>query len=165
MPTPFYRRDLPHLQRDAKPHFLTFCTHQRWHLPDEARSMALESCLHDHEIELFVHCAVVMPDHVHMIFVPLVDNVKSEIFALATITQAIESASAHRINKMLGRKGSVWQDESFDHVLRSSEALEAKIAYLLDNPVRTGLVRDRKDYPWLWQAPERQLIGPLADPA
>jgi len=30
----FYRRRLPHLQRDGKPHFVTFCTLQRWHLPE-----------------------------------------------------------------------------------------------------------------------------------
>jgi len=40
MPAPrgtFYRRDLPHLQRDSKPHFVTFGTHWRWQLPAEAR--------------------------------------------------------------------------------------------------------------------------------
>jgi len=37
VPKSFYRRNLPHLQRDNKPHFLTFCTHQRWILPAWAR--------------------------------------------------------------------------------------------------------------------------------
>ena len=35
----FYRRNLPHLQRDNKPHFLTFCTHLRWILPEAARDV------------------------------------------------------------------------------------------------------------------------------
>jgi hypothetical protein len=30
MPQNFYRRNLPHLQRDDKPHFVTFCTYNRW---------------------------------------------------------------------------------------------------------------------------------------
>jgi hypothetical protein len=30
----FYRRNLPHLQRDFKPHFITFVTKFRWVLPD-----------------------------------------------------------------------------------------------------------------------------------
>jgi len=77
-----------------------------------ARTLTLQSCLHDHEARLFVHCAIVMPDHVHMIFVPLVDKERPEVVALATITQAIKGASAHRINRSLGRKGAVWQDES-----------------------------------------------------
>ena len=34
----FYRRRLPHLQRDAKPHFVTFCTYHRWVLPETVRA-------------------------------------------------------------------------------------------------------------------------------
>src|ERR1700690_3366056 len=45
----FYRRNLPHLQRDKKPHFVTFVTKFRWALPDAARDIALKSCLHDNE--------------------------------------------------------------------------------------------------------------------
>ena len=165
MPVAFYRRNLPHLQRDVKPHFLTFCTRQRWILPDEARALVLKSCIHDHEEKLFVYCAVVMPDHAHMIFVPLVDGPKNEMVSLATITQAIKSASAHNINRMLGRKGTVWQEESFDHVLRSSEALDRKIDYVLNNPVRAGLVTKLEDYPWLWQAPEQKSLQLHDQPA
>ena len=61
------------------------------------------------------------------------------------------AASAHGINKALGRKGRVWQVESFDHVVRSSEGLDAKIQYVLDNPVRRGLVAEWTEYPWLWK--------------
>jgi REP element-mobilizing transposase RayT len=165
MPTAFYRRNLPHLQHDMKPHFLTFCTRRRWVLPEPARSLVLQSCLHDHETKLFVYCVAVMPDHAHMIFVPLVDEQKREIVSLATITQAIKSASAHNINRLLGRKGTVWQEESFDHVLRCSEALNHKIEYVLNNPVRAGLVTDSKKYQWLWQAPDRDPFAPPNRPA
>ena len=47
MPKSFYRRNLPHLQRDNKSHFLTFCTHRRWTLPEAARDITPASCLHD----------------------------------------------------------------------------------------------------------------------
>src|SRR5438552_10248184 len=46
-----------------------------------------------------------------------------------------------------------WQEESFDHVLRSSESLDAKIDYVLQNPVRKGLVRIAREYPWSWRKP------------
>ena len=97
--------------------------------------------------------AVVMPDHSHMIFTPLIDYDRMEIFSLARIMDAIKGASAHQINKALGRKGRVWQAASFDHLLRSSESLDAKIQYLLDNPVREGLVTQWDQYPWLWRKP------------
>jgi len=149
----FYRRQLPHLQSDNKPHFLTFCTDHRWTLPDQARSIVLESCCHDHGLRIDLQIAVVMPDHVHLIFSPLLDQPRMQVCSLAEITDAIKGASAHKINKLLHRKGRVWQPESFDHVLRSSENLEDKIEYLLQNPVRRGLALRWNDYPWIWKNP------------
>jgi len=93
-----------------------------------------------------------MPDHVHIIFTPLVDIQKSEVLLLARITKAIKGPSAHLINRRLGRPGRVWQEESFDRVLRISEKLDEKIAYILDNPVRKGLVSSSEEYRWLWVA-------------
>jgi REP element-mobilizing transposase RayT len=151
----FYRRRLPHLQRDDKRHFVTFCTFRRWLLPDVARSIALRCCLHDNEVKHFLHAAVVMPDHVHLIFTPLVNSKRQEIYSLAEIMGAIKGASAQFINRELGRIGNVWQTESFDRVLRSSESLDAKIAYVIQNPVRAGLVSKCEDYPWIWRRPGR----------
>jgi len=67
-----------------------------------------------------------------MIFTPLVNHEAMEVCSLAEIMDAIKGASAHRINKALGRRGRLWQPESFDHVLRSSENLDAKIIYILE---------------------------------
>ena len=145
----FYRRRLPHLQRDNKPHFVTFCTFQRWQLPEQAREIVLNSCRHDDGIRYDLLTAVVMPDHVHMILIPLVDREK-RTWAMPEILDAVKGASAHLINKDLNRRGAVWQQESFDHVLRSSESLDAKIQYVLDNPVRRGLVANSTEYRWLW---------------
>jgi hypothetical protein len=69
-----------------------------------------------------------MPDHVHIIFIPLVDIQRSEVFSLARITKAIKGTSAHLINRRLGCTGRVWQEESFDRVLRVSEKLGEKVA-------------------------------------
>ena len=97
-----------------------------------------------------MHGVVVMPDHVHMIFTPLNDD-KGIPFGLAEILNAIKGASAHSINKALNRRGRVWQDESFDHVLRSDESAYNKVIYICENPVRQGLVPTMDDYPWLWR--------------
>jgi REP element-mobilizing transposase RayT len=153
MPQAFYRRRLPHFQRDDTPHFVTSCTYHRWILPERARSIVLDSCLHDNGAKFDLKVAVVMPDHVHLIFTPLVDVAAKEVFSLADIMDAVKGASAHRINKTLERKGRVWQTESFDHALRSSESLDAKSEYVLENPVRRGLVNVWADYPWTWRKP------------
>jgi putative transposase len=143
----------PHLQRDYKPHFITFCTEHRWILPDRCRTIVLDCCVHDHGIKLDVEVVVVMPDHVHMIFTALVNAQKKEIYPLAEIMDAIKGVSAHKINRILGRNGRVWQAESFDRVLRTSESLDQKVEYLMENPIRNGLVAECKDYPWLWRKP------------
>ena len=91
-----------------------------------------------------------MPDHVHLIFTPLVNEAACEVYSLSEIMDAIKGASAHKINRQLGRTGKVWQTESFDRVLRSSEKLDEKIQYILDNPVRKGLVSAWPQYRWLW---------------
>ena len=150
----FYRRKLPHLQRDDKPHFLTFCTYHRWVLPESARSLALDCCVDDHNRKYELLAAVVMPDHVHLIFISLVDQERMAVWPLARITNAIKGASAHKINQHFHRKGHVWQTESFDHVIRSSDSLGQKIQYLLDKPVRRGLIAAWNGYPWTWHTPE-----------
>jgi putative transposase len=145
-----YRRNLPHLQAEDKPIYLTFCTYKRWHLPTSVRSMIIRHCLHDHGIKLHVHGMVVMPDHVHMVFTPLKDR-EGQAFSLAEIMNGIKGASAHTINKALNRKGPVWQDESFDHILRSDEKIREKVEYICQNPVIKGLAAKEDEYPWLWR--------------
>jgi REP-associated tyrosine transposase len=147
----YYRRNLPHFQRDNKPHFVTFVTKLRWTLPDWARDIVLSSCLHDRGVHYELDAVVVMPDHAHMIFTPLIDQRRREVVSLVKIMRAIKGASAHLINKQLCREGAVWQEESFDHVLRSSESLREKMEYIVQNPVRRGLVDDWRRYRWLWQ--------------
>jgi REP element-mobilizing transposase RayT len=159
MPKAFYRRQLPHLQCDDKQHFVTFFTDRRWILPERVRSIVLECCRHDNGERFDLRISVVMPDHVHMIFTPLVNRQAMEVYSLAEIMDAVKGASAHKINKVLEREGQVWQSESFDHVLRSSENHDAKIIYVLENPVRLGLVGEWTEYPWIWKRP---FVNPYA---
>jgi REP element-mobilizing transposase RayT len=74
-----------------------------------------------------------------------------ETYTFQETLGAIKGASAHSINKLLKRTGTVWEDESFDHVVRCAESLEEKIDYVRQNPVRKGLVSKPQDYPWLWE--------------
>jgi len=145
-----YRRKLPNIQVEDKTLFVTFCTHGRWEIPEAVRGLVLQHCLHDHGLKLHVHGAVVMPDHVHLVFTPLKDS-QGNPFSLAEIMGAIKGASAHRINKTLNRRGKVWQTESFDHILRSEESARSKVEYICKNPIRHGLVEQEDDYPWLWR--------------
>ena len=145
-----YRRNLPHLQAENKTLYVTFSTWKRWQLPESVRDLVLSHCLHDHGTKIWMHGVVVMPDHVHMVFTPLNDEA-GRPFGLAEIMSGIKGASAHSVNRALRRKGKLWQDESFDHVLRSAENTREKVEYICQNPIRKGLAGDEEEYPWLWR--------------
>jgi hypothetical protein len=63
----------------------------------------------------------------------------------------IKGASSHTVNKLLRRRGTLWEPESFDRVIRSDTDFEAKMIYILANPVNARLCRYPDDYPWLWR--------------
>ncbi|WP_426149906.1 REP-associated tyrosine transposase [Pseudomonas sp. DC3000-4b1] len=87
---------------------------------------------------------VVMPDHLHWLFVLRHSH-------LARVIQRVKVRSALAINRALGRSGPVWQKGFHDHALRRSESLQATARYIIANPLRAGLVRRVGDYP-LWDA-------------
>ena len=114
--------------------------------------MVLQHCLHDHTRKMTLHVAVVMPEHVHLLLTPM-HGARGWPIPLSKILQLIKGTSARSVNRLLGREGFLWQDESFDHVLRSEESFQEKVDYVRQNPVRRGLARTPEEYPWLWQNP------------
>ncbi len=70
---------------------------------------------------------VVMPNHVHVLFTPLLG------FAGSAIGTSWKRYTATRIQKLLGRSGKLWQHESFDHLVRNAASLERKQRYIADN--------------------------------
>ncbi len=146
-----YRRRLPHIQKDNRPIFITFTTHHRWEPPPEARDIVFQCCLKENGHKFDLHAVVVMPDHTHLLLSPLRD-VNGFNFRLPQIMHAVKGTSARKINALLGRSGPVWQEEFFDHVLRSNESLAEKVDYICRNPVRAGLVESEGEYRWLWRA-------------
>ncbi|HXZ40486.1 MAG TPA: transposase [Terriglobales bacterium] len=152
-----YRRKLPHYQPDDKAFFITFSTHQRQTLPEPARTIVIETCLAGNGKKFRLYAVVVMPDHVHLVLAPLSDS-RGPI-GIAEVMQVIKGASAHRINRMLGRKGRVWEEEYFDRALRREESIEDKVEYIVGNPVGAGLVRNPLDYPWLWRSTAHLFRG------
>ena len=139
------------MQRADADLFVTFCT-ARFHLTDAARDLVLEHCLREDvasvarapshancpQPRIKLWAAAIMPDHVHLILRPLRDR-HGWPFPLVDILQCMKSATAHRINKLLHREGPVWEEESFDHVLRSDESLKEKCEIPSAEPGEKGL--------------------------
>src|ERR1051326_4022455 len=108
---------------------------------DVARDIVLETVLHDHRLVYWLHAAVVMPEHVHFIATPL------EQWRIAQALQRVKSVSAHRVNRLLNRHGSLWDQETYDRVVRAGENVRRACDYVIENPARRGLGA----YRWIWR--------------
>ncbi len=96
--------------------------------------------------DLLSYC--VMSNHVHVVFTPLPKQ-DGTFFSLAKIMHGIKSYTASKANEMLRRRGKpFWEHESFDHYCRGENEVERVIAYVLNNPVKAGLVDDARAWPW-----------------
>lgn len=106
-----------------------------------------------------MHAFVVMPTHVHMLFTPM-ESDKGEPYPVAEIMQGIKGSSSHSVNKLLGRKGTLWEAESFDRIPRSDADFEYRMIYIVQNPIAAGLAKGPDDYRWAW----RESAQPRAAP-
>ena len=139
----YRRRNLPHLEVPDAIYFVTFRSRSGLVLPTDARDqvmLVIERC-DSNCIEL--QAAVVMPDHAHLIFRILKGN-------LGDVLRKIKGSSARQVNIVLKRSGSLWMDESFDHIIRHEEELKEKVEYIQNNPVKKGLVDLPQQYRWLF---------------
>ncbi|MCP4003670.1 MAG: hypothetical protein GY725_05695 [bacterium] len=76
---------------------------------------------------------VVMPNHVHLLAAfASAESMKEQFDSWLHYT-------AFRINQQLGDKGKFWQQEPFDHLVRSAEQYEYLRQYIADNPRKAGL--------------------------
>ena len=76
---------------------------------------------------------VVMPNHVHLLCCLLGDT---EIEAQC---KSWKRFTAVEINRALGRHGRFWQEESFDHLVRSPEQFDYFRWYIAENPIAVRL--------------------------
>jgi REP element-mobilizing transposase RayT len=147
--TYIYRRRLPHYQKTNRPVFVTFCRLSKQPFSEDERTLILQRCVQGNGSKFQLHAAVVMPEHVHLLLTPGA-HANGWPYELHEIMRLIKGASARDVNRLRGQAGPVWQDESFDHVLRSEEHLQEKLDYIRMNPVRRGLVSNPDEYSWLW---------------
>jgi len=89
----------------------------------------------------------VMPDHVHLVLQPLPRA--DGWVPLRQITHSIKSWTANQINRIPGRRGELWEDESYDHVVRDGDDFREIVWYIRCNPVEAGLTERAETWPWL----------------
>jgi putative transposase len=92
------------------------------------------------EVRVYAYC--IMPDHVHLVLQP------SATCDIVTFVGQFKNL-AQRAAWRHGVVGAFWQVGFFDHFLRRDEQLDTVVRYVVDNPVRRGLVNAAEDYPFV----------------
>jgi REP element-mobilizing transposase RayT len=82
-----------------------------------------------------------MPDHQHLI----VTGTDSNSGILYFIKQ-YKQKTGHWLSQH--QSSAKWQKDFFDHIIRKDEGLVNLARYILDNPVRKGLVANWREYPY-----------------
>jgi putative transposase len=136
-------------------HFLTICTKDRRdHFSDPSVvALTVAQFLQTATVESFEILAYCfMPDHLHAVAEGLTANADLRRFVrLAKQRTGCLFARAHRER--------LWQESFLDRTLRREDALADVIRYVINNPVRAGLVETPADYPyWGSQAYSREQI-------
>jgi putative transposase len=76
---------------------------------------------------------VIMPNHAHVLLVPTSE------WSLREILATWKKFAARRINEALRKSGTLWRQETFDHIVRTEEKLESCRRYIRANPTKARL--------------------------
>jgi REP element-mobilizing transposase RayT len=93
----------------------------------------------------------VMPNHVHAVLQPLPGH------DLPEIMHSIKSWTAKAANQILGRVGTFWQSEYYDHLVRDDDDLLNQVEYAWSDADRAGM----EAWPWRGRAEEEvaEMMG------
>jgi type I restriction enzyme R subunit len=99
----------------------------------ELATIVADSLLHFDGQQYHMGDFIVMPNHVHLL----------AVFATAEALKSQCDSWLHytvfRINQAIGATGKFWQQEPFDHLVRSPEQYEYLWQYIVDNAHKAGL--------------------------
>lgn len=151
LPTPQQKveRYLAHKKQFAKwDHYLDRADSGPMWLQETAVARLVTHSLHHLNGKQYdLDCYCLMSNHAHILIQPLLDE-NGRYHAIARIMHSLKGYTATEANKVLGRNGRFWQEESYDHIIRDEAELNRIRQYILYNPVKAGLVDNPEDWPW-----------------
>ena len=89
------------------------------------------------DVAVWAYC--VMPDHVHLVLTP---SATCDIVSFVGQFKSLALRAAWK----RGVRGTFWQPRFWDHFARSDDDAERVVRYVLENPVRAGLVAHAHEY-------------------
>ena len=79
---------------------------------------------------------------------------KTSKYPIADSMRLLKGSTARMCNLELNRSGAFWAHESYDHFIRNEKELANVIAYILNNPVKAGLVDEWTDWKFSFVHPD-----------
>ena len=129
------RRKLPHWTLKDSVYFITFRTKYNF-LSIKEQILTLNH-IKEHNGKFYkLYAAIIMSDHVHLLIEP------ENKYTLSRIMKGIKGVSARKINKLRQSNGQIWQDESFDRIIRDKNEFDEKLLYMYNNPIKKELTDD-----------------------
>lgn len=101
----------------------------------------------------------IMPNHVHWVFRLKEKDENGKWVYLQDIMHSVKRQTSREINKLTGRRGALWQKESFDTTIRDMEHEYNAVKYTLNNPVKAGFVTDWQVWQGSWCCEEYKGCG------
>ena len=92
-------------------------------------------------IKFYAWC--LMTNHIHIIVEP-----GNDPMTISLLMKRVNGRQTAMVNKLEGRTGSLWEGRYKASPIQKDAYLIACLRYVETNPVRAGMVRALKDYPW-----------------
>lgn len=134
---------MKHFYLESHAYFVTTVTYQRQNIfagDDNCDILIKVLQFYRERIHFSIFGYVILPDHFHAIIQVPEDK------SISTIMRGIKRSSAFQINQNLNRRGPVWQAGYYEHVIRSTRDLKARLDYIHKNPLKTGVVKELEKY-------------------
>jgi putative transposase len=96
-------------------------------------SIVAEALRHFDRERLALISSIVMPNHVHVLFV------QNAEWPLEKVLRSWKSFTSRKINSLLGRDRSLWQRDYFDRLVRDQKHFANCVRYIRRNPERAVL--------------------------
>jgi REP element-mobilizing transposase RayT len=99
----------------------------------EIAQIVAESLIHSDGDRYELTDFVIMPNHIHLMASFPGDDL------MLRQCESWKHFTATKINRLLNRKGRFWQQDSFDHLVRSTQQFLYLRSYIAENPLRAKL--------------------------
>ena len=141
-------------------------TGPRWLADPQIAGIVSDSLIYRDGRDYLLSASTIMSNRAHAVFTPRLNDrsltevrdrnriaFKSSDPTLSAIMKSLKGYTARQANKLLGRTGAFWEEESYDHQVRDEEELGRIVRYVLNNPVKAGLVEHWSMWPWTYCRP------------